>query len=432
MTNGDGRPHVVIIGGGFAGLYLAKGLKRAPVRITLVDRRNHHLFQPMLYQVATAALSPQDIATPIRAILRRQKNVEVQMAEVARVDPVTRTIHSTTGRSLSYDYCVIATGARHAYFGRDDWEPHAPGLKAIEDALELRRRILLAFEKAEHEPDPAKRHQYLTFVVIGGGPTGVEMAGAIAELRRHALANDFRHIDPREATVLLLEGGPRILTSYPEALSTRAKADLRSLGVEVRENTLVTNITPGWVEAAGWTIPTTTVVWAAGNQASPLIGTLGAPMDRQGRALVEPDCSIPGHPDCFVLGDAAAFMHQPEREGPLPGTCPVAIQMGGYAARTIMADIAGKPRAPFRYWDKGQLAVIGRGHAVADIWRFHFAGFLAWWVWAVVHIAFLVNFRNRLMVLAEWGWSYVRHAPGARLITGETGQFAVRTAARPR
>ncbi len=422
----EDRPHVVIIGGGFAGLYLAKGLKRAPVRITLIDRRNHHLFQPMLYQVATAALSPQDIATPIRAILRRQRNVEVQMAEVTRVDPVARTVHFATGTAVGYDYCVIATGARHAYFGHDDWEPHAPGLKAIEDALEVRRRVLLAFEKAEREPDPAKRHQYLTFVVIGGGPTGVEMAGAIAELRRYALARDFRHIDPREATVLLLEGGGRILSSYPEKLSTRAKQDLRSLGVDVRENTMVTNVTAGYVAAAGWTIPTTTVIWAAGNQASPLLATLGVPLDRQGRALVEPDCTIPGHPDCFVLGDAAAFHHQEGQPAALPGTCPVAIQMGGYTARSITADLAGRPRRPFQYWDKGQLAVIGRGHAVADIWRFAFGGLLAWWIWAVVHIAFLVNFRNRLMVLIEWGWSYVRYAPGARLITGETGEFSSR------
>lgn len=430
MTARDDRPHVVIIGGGFAGLYLAKGLKRAPVRITLVDRRNHHLFQPMLYQVASAALSPQDIATPIRAILRRQRNVEVLMGDVVRVDPAVRTVHLASGQVLAADYVVVATGARHAYFGRDDWEPHAPGLKAIEDALEVRRRVLLAFEKAEREPDPAKRHQYLTFVIVGGGPTGVEMAGAIAELRRYALARDFRHIDPREATVMLLEGGPRILASYPEHLSARAKRDLRSLGVAVRENTLVTNVTAGWVEAAGWTIPTTTVVWAAGNQASPLVATLGAPLDRQGRVLVEPDCTIPGHPNVFVLGDAAAFRHQPGLDGPLPGTCPVAIQMGGYVARALRDDLAGRPRRPFRYWDKGQLAVIGRGHAVADIGRFEFGGLLAWWIWAVVHIAFLVNFRNRLMVLLEWGWSYVRYAPGARLITGETGEFRARQLAR--
>lgn len=423
---------MVIIGGGFAGLHLAKKLHRAPVSITLVDRRNHHLFQPMLYQVATAALSPKDIATPLRTILRRQRNLEVQMAEVTSVDPTNHTVGFTTGQALSYDYCVVATGARHAYFGRDDWEPHAPGLKAIEDALEVRRRVLLAFEKAEREPDPVKRNQYLTFVVIGGGPTGVEMAGAIAELRRFALARDFRQIDPREATVLLLEGGPRLLSGYPEKLSTRAKTDLRALGVEVRENTLVTNITAGWVEAAGWTIPATTVIWAAGNQASPLVATLGAPLDRQGRALVEPDCTIPGHPDCFVLGDAAAFLHQERLDGPLPGTCPVAIQMGNYTADAITADLAKKPRAPFRYRDKGQLAVIGRGHAVADIWRFHFAGVLAWWIWAVVHIAFLVSFRSRLMVLIEWGWSYIRYAPGARLITGETGEFAVRNAEPPR
>lgn len=417
------QPHLVIIGGGFAGLYLAQSLRRAPVRITLVDRRNHHLFQPMLYQVASAALAPQDIATPIRVVLRHQRNVNVLMGEVTAVDPAAREVRLADGASIAYDYCAVATGARHSYFGRHEWEALAPGLKSIEDALEIRRRVLLAFEKAERETDPVKRHHYLTFVVVGGGPTGVEIAGAIAEIRRFALSRDFRHIDPREATVMLLEGGPRILPSYPEHLSARAKADLRSLGVEVRENTLVTNITRASVEAAGWVIPTASVIWAAGNQASPLLATLGAPLDAQGRVLVEPDCTVPGHPEIFVLGDAAAYHHAEGISGPLPGTCPTAIQMGQYTARMIRADLASRPRTPFRYWDKGQLAVIGRGHAVADLGRFEFGGILAWLIWALVHIAFLVSFRNRLMVLLQWGWAYVRYAPGGRLITGETRQY---------
>lgn len=430
MPESAPRPHVVVIGGGFAGLYLARGLARAHVQVTLVDRRNHHLFQPMLYQVAAAALSPKDIAAPIRSILRNQANVEVLLAEVTRVDADARVVHLDLGTQLTYDYCVVATGARHSYFGHTEWERFAPGLKSVEDALDIRRRILIAFERAEREPDPAKRHQYLTFVVIGGGPTGVEMAGAIAEIRRFALARDFRHIDPREATVMLVEGGPRLLPSYPPELSARAKADLRALGVEVRENTLVTGITAASVEAAGWVIPTTTVVWAAGNQASPLLKTLGAPLDGQGRALVEPDCTVPGHPELFVLGDAAAFLHQSGQSGPLPGVCPVAIQMGQYAASAIKNDLAGKPRLPFSYWDKGQLAVIGRGHAVADLGKLTFAGVTAWFVWAFVHIFFLVSFRNRVMVLLEWMWSYVRYAPGARLITGETAEYAARVPGR--
>ncbi|HPF60641.1 MAG TPA: NAD(P)/FAD-dependent oxidoreductase [Gemmatimonadales bacterium] len=424
-----GRPHVVIIGGGFAGLYLAQGLAGRPVRVTIIDRRNHHLFQPMLYQVATAGLAPNDIATPIRSVLRGASNTEVVLGEVIRVDTTARTVHLADGSAIGYDYCVVATGARHAYFGRDEWEPSAPGLKALEDALEIRRRVLLAFERAEREPSPTKRHQYLTFVVVGGGPTGVEMAGAIAELRRFALARDFKHIDPREAMVLLLEGGPQILPSYAPHLAARAKADLRGLGVEVRENMLVTQITPGHIEAAGWTIPTSTVVWAAGNVASPLVKTLGAPLDHQGRALVEPDCSIPGHPEVMVLGDAAAFHAEPGAEA-VPGVCPAAIQMGKYAARTILSDLAGKPRQPFRYFDKGQLAVIGRGRAVGRVFgRFDVTGPLAWLVWAVVHIAFLIGFRSRIRVLLDWGWAYLRYKPGARLITGETGEYRARLGA---
>jgi len=410
-------PHVLILGGGFAGLYAAKALRRAPVRVTVVDRRNHHLFQPMLYQVATAGLNPSDIASPIRSILRGSKNTDVLLAEAARVDVSARRVQFSDGTSESYDYLIVATGAHHSYFGHDAWEPLAPGLKSLEDALEIRRRVLLAFERAEREPDPVRRHELLTFVVVGGGPTGVEMAGAVAEIRRYALRRDFRHIDPAEATVLLLEGGPRLLPAYPPSLSTEAKKELRRLGVEVRTETFVTNIRPGAVEAAGWVIPTQTVIWAAGNTASPLLKGLHAPLDRMGRVIVEPDCTIPSHPEVFVLGDAAAFNHQ--EGGTLPGLCPVAIQMGEYAARTIRSDLAGRPRKPFHYWDKGQLAVIGRGQAVADIWRLHFGGFIAWLAWIFVHIFFLIGFRNRVLVLLEWAWSYLTYSRGARLITGE-------------
>jgi NADH dehydrogenase len=408
----------VILGGGFAGLYAARGLRRAPVRVTLVDRRNHHLFQPMLYQVATAALNPSDIAAPIRSVLRNQANAEVVLAEVSRVDVTERCVVLTDGSEITYDYLIVATGAHHSYFGHKEWEPLAPGLKSLEDAVEIRQRVLLAFERAEREPDPVRRHAFLTFVIVGGGPTGVEMAGAVAELRRYALRRDFRHIDPGEATVLLLEGGPRLLPSYPPSLSDDAKHDLRRLGVEVRTETMVTDIRPGSVVAAGWTIPTQTVIWAAGNVASSVLKSLGTPLDHAGRAIVEPDCTIPGHPEVFVLGDAANFDHQ--EGGPLPGVSPVAIQMGQYAAATIAGDLAGEPRRAFQYWDKGQLAVIGRGRAVADIWKLHFGGLLAWIIWTFVHIFFLIGFRNRILVMIQWAWSYLTYGRGARLITGES------------
>jgi NADH dehydrogenase len=407
-------PHVVIVGGGFAGIYAARALRHARVHITVVDRKNHHLFQPMLYQVATAGLNPADITAPIRSIVRRQKNVEVVLGEVTAVDTGARTLQLADGGRLTYDYLLLCTGARHSYFGHDDWEPYAPGLKSLEDALEIRRRVLTAFERAEREPDPVKRHAHLTFVIVGGGPTGVEMAGAVAEIRSFALRRDFRHIDPRDATVMLLEGGTRILPSYPESLSAEAKRELRAVGVDVRTETFVTDIQPGAVHAAGWTIPTNTVIWAAGNMASPLLKTLGTPLDRQGRVVVQPDCSIPGSPEVFVLGDAAAFV---EDGRTLPGICPVAIQMGEYAARAVQADLKGRPREPFSYWDKGQLAVIGRGQAVADIGRLHFGGFIAWFLWIFIHIFFLIGFRNRVLVLLQWAWAYVTYQRGARLIT---------------
>ncbi len=411
-------PHVVILGGGFAGLYAARGLRRAPVRVTLVDRRNHHLFQPMLYQVATAALNPSDIAAPIRSVLRNQANAEVLLAEVSTIDVPTRRVTLTDGSQIAYDYLIVATGAHHSYFGHNEWEPLAPGLKSLEDAVEIRQRVLLAFERAERETDSVRRHAFLTFVIVGGGPTGVEMAGAVAELRRYALRRDFRRIDPGEATVMLLEGGTRLLPSYPPSLSDQAKKDLRRLGVEVRTETMVTDIRPGSVVAAGWTIPTQTVIWAAGNLASPVLKSMGAPLDSAGRAIVEPDCTIPGHPEVFVLGDAAHFEHQ--EGGPLPGVSPVAIQMGEYAAGVIAGDLNGEPRRAFQYWDKGQLAVIGRGRAVADIWKLHFGGLLAWLTWTFVHIFFLIGFRNRILVMIQWAWSYLTYGRGARLITAET------------
>lgn len=409
--------HVVILGGGFAGLYAAKALGRRDLRVTVVDRQNHHLFQPMLYQVATAALSPGDIASPIRSILRNHPNTETILGDATAIDTAAKTVSLKDGSSVSYDYLIVATGARHSYFGKDQWERLAPGLKSIEDAEEIRRRILMAFEKAEREPDPVKRQGLLTFVVVGAGPTGVEVAGALAEIRNFALRRDFRHIDSREASVVLLEGGPRILGTYPPELSERAKLALRRLDVTVHEQTLVTDIRPGAVTAGGWTIPTHTVVWAAGNIASPILKTLGTPLDRQGRAIVGPDCTVPGHPEVFVLGDAAAFDHH--GEGPVPGVCPAAIQMGKYAARAIAQDLAGRPRTPFHYFDKGSLAVIGRGRAVADIGRLHFGGFIAWLAWIFIHIFFLIGFRNRVLVLFEWAWSYVTFGRGARIITQE-------------
>lgn len=409
-------PQVIVVGGGFGGLYLSRDLGRAPVRVTLIDRTNHHVFQPMLYQVATAALSAPDISSPIRSVLRRSQNTEVLLAEVVEVNLDSRSVALADGARLTYDYLALAPGARHSYFAHPEWEVLAPGLKSLEDAGEVRRRILLAFERAEREADPVVRQRHLTFVIVGGGPTGVEMAGAIAEVARFALRRDFRRIDPRDATILLLEGSPRLLTSYPPQLSSRAKEQLRRLGVDVRTETLVTNIEPGFVHAAGWRIPTETVVWAAGNVASPLLKSLGAPLDGQGRVVVQPDCSLPDHREVFVLGDAAAYPHQ-QGYPLLPGTCPVAIQMGKYAARAIRADIERRERGAFRYRDKGQLAVIGRGHAVADLGKVRAEGFIAWLLWIFVHIFFLIGFRNRVVVMFEWAWSYITFQRGARVIT---------------
>lgn len=411
---------VVILGCGFAGLYAARDLKGALAHVTVIDRTNHHLFQPMLYQVATAALSPSDIAYPIRSVLRTHRNTDVLMGEVERIDVGSRAVHLLDGRSIHYDYLLVGLGAHHSYFGHDEWEPLAPGLKAITDALEVRRRILLAFELAEQEPDPAKRAALLNFVIVGGGPTGVEVAGAIAEIKEKTLKRDYRNINPRAARVILLEGGDRILPPYPEKLSLAARRTLERLGVNVRTGALVTDVRPDGVAVGEEFIPSRCVIWAAGNKASPVLQSLGAPLDRQGRVIVEPDLTIPGHREVFVLGDAAAFNHQPGYEGSLPAVSPVAIQMGHYAARLIRQETASNAlvdsRRPFHYFDKGQLAVIGRGRAVADLHKLKFSGFFAWLTWIFVHIAYLIGFRNRVIVLTEWAISYFTYGKGARLI----------------
>ena len=410
------KPRVAIVGGGFGGLYAAQTLTHADLQITLLDRRNHHLFQPLLYQVATAGLSPGDIAYPIRAILRKQKNVRVLLAEVVSVDTQGRVLRLKDGE-LSYDFLILATGARHAYFGHEEWEINAPGLKSLEDALEIRRRILLAFEKAERATEEARRCALLTFVIVGGGPTGVELAGAIAEIARQVMVSDFRAINPQEARIFLVEAGPRILSGFPEELSRAAEEALTKLGVEVKQNCPVTSVEPGWVGLGKERYPAVTILWAAGVMASPLAKSLGVPLDRVGRVLVEPDLTIPGHPEVFVVGDLAAFIHQTGQ--PLPGVCPVAIQQGRHAARNIVRASAGLPLEPFRYWDKGNLATIGRAHAVADFGRFKISGFFAWLVWLFVHIFFLIGFRNRFIVLFEWAWAYFTFQRGARLITGD-------------
>jgi NADH dehydrogenase len=400
-------------------LNTVRELRRARVRVTLVDRRNHHLFQPLLYQVATAALSPADIAYPVRSIVRRQRNAAVLLAEAVAVDRAARELVLSDGR-LPFDYLVLATGARHAYFGHDAWETNAPGLKNLEDALEIRRRILLAFERAEREPDEPRRRALVTFVIVGGGPTGVELAGAIGEISRQVMVSDFRAIDPREARIVVLEAGPRILPSFPEDLALEAQESLRALGVEVRTGCAVTAMENGFVEADGTKIAAATILWAAGVRASPLAVTVGAPLDRVGRVLVEPDLSIPGDANVFAIGDVAAFLHQ--TGAPLPGVAPVAIQQGRHVAENVRRDVAGKPRRPFHYRDRGSLAVIGRARAVAQFGRLKLTGFLAWLAWSFVHILFLIGFRNRALVLFEWAWAYFTYQRGARLITGSIEQ----------
>jgi NADH dehydrogenase len=410
--------HVVILGGGFAGLYAARALRRAPVRITLVDRHNYHLFQPLLYQVATAALNPSDIAAPIRSILRHQSNVSVLLGEAASIDPNRKSVTLADGAELAYDFLIVATGATHSYFGHPEWEKNAPGLKSIDDALEIRRRVLLAFEAAEREDDEAARNALLTFVIVGAGPTGAELAGALSEIARQTMLRDFRRINPSSARILLVEGKERVLPTYPPSLSAKAQHQLEHLGVEVITNAVVTSLSDSEVRIGDRTIPTRTVLWAAGVTASPLARSLGAPLDRAGRVEVLPDLTVPGHPEIFVTGDLAALK---QKDGSLvPGVAPAAIQEGNHSARNIERAIAAKPLLPFHYLDKGSLATIGRAAAVADIRGLHLSGFIAWLAWLTIHIFFLIGFRNRFLVITQWAWAYVTYQRGARLITGRT------------
>jgi NADH:quinone reductase (non-electrogenic) len=413
--------HVVIIGGGFGGLYAAKALRRVPVRVTLLDRRNHHVFQPLLYQVATAALSPGDIASPIRWILRRQANVEVLLAEAVRIDLDRRAVVLTDGE-VGYDYLILATGATHAYFGHDDWQPYAPGLKTLEDALGIRRRVLMAFERAERESDPEVRRRLLTFVVIGGGPTGVELAGALAEISRQSLARNFRHFDPSSARIMLIEAGPSLLAAFPATLGDAARRDLERLGVDVRLRSAVTGVAPGRVDADSEAIHAATILWAAGVAASPLGRSLNVPLDRAGRVAIEPDLTLPGHPEVFVIGDLAALAGADGRL--LPGVAQVAIQMGRHAVRNIERALERQPYRPFVYRDLGTLATIGRASAVADFGWMRLTGWVAWLAWLFVHIMNLIGFRNRLIVLVQWAWAYFSYQRSIRLITGEPGLAA--------
>jgi NADH dehydrogenase len=407
---------IVIIGGGFGGLYAAKTLRNAPVRITLVDRRNYHLFQPLLYQVATAALNPSDIAAPIRAVLRKQKNASVILGDAQSIDLDRRIITLADGE-LTYDILIIATGATHSYFTHPEWEANAPGLKTIEDALEIRRRVLLAFEAAERGTDPERQQAWLNFVIVGAGPTGVELAGALSEIARQTMLRDFRRINPSSARVILVEGRERVLPPYPPPLSAKAAAQLRALGVEVMTDAVVTRINDHEVCIGETTIPTRTILWAAGVQASPLAKSLGVPLDRAGRVLVEPDLSVPGHREVFVIGDLAAVKNE---DGSLvPGVAPAAIQEGTHTAKNILRMIAGQPTLPFRYRDKGSLATIGRAAGVADFGRLKLSGFMAWFAWLAVHIFFLIGFRNRVLVILQWAWAYLTYQRGARLITGK-------------
>jgi NADH dehydrogenase len=425
---------VVIVGGGFGGLYAAQALRRAPVDVTLLDRRNFHLFQPLLYQVATGGLSPGDIASPLRAVVKRQANARVLLGEAIDVDTSRHDVVLHDGR-LPYDSLIVATGATHAYFGHDVWEPIAPGLKTIEDATEIRSRVLLAFESAERERDPARRGVWLTFVIVGGGPTGVELAGALAEVATETMRRDFRTIDPREARILLVEGTDRILPTYSPKLSAKAAASLARLGVEVRTHTLVTGIEPGVVTVNVGDdrqhIAAHTVMWAAGVAASPLGAMVaratGATTDRAGRVVVAPDLSIPGHPEIFVIGDLAVVTD--ERGTALPGVAQVAMQEGRHAAKTIVRRMRGEASEPFHYFDRGSMAVIGRGAAVAKIGPFEFNGYLAWLTWLFVHITYLIEFENRLLVLTQWAWNYLTWHRGARLITGDQAARAAGAAA---
>ena len=432
--NSTARPRVVIVGGGFAGLHAAMPLSGKPVDVTLVDRRNHHTFQPLLYQVALAALSPGDIAQPIRSIFRKQTNIEVLMDEVVSIDTAGKSVHLHSGSSLVYDYLILATGSTHSYFGHDKWAPLAPGLKTVEDAIEIRRRVLLAFELAERQKLEHGSHPPLNFVIVGGGPTGVELAGAISDISRLYMRRDFRHIDPANAHVLVIEGAPRVLASYPEDLSRKAAEELGQLGVEIRNNLQVTDIQPGYVVAGGQKIESMVTLWAAGVRASPLGKMLGAPTDKRGAIMVDDYLNPPGLRDIFICGDLA---HVVENGRQIPGVAQPAMQMGAHAAQEILADVAGKPRTKFHYFDKGDMATIGRHGAVADMkWPFHahLSGFIAWLAWLTVHIYFLIGFRNRSAVLLQWMWTYFGLSGGGpRLITGsqKLPGWGVLTGAQP-
>ena len=410
------RQKVLILGAGFSGISAARALRNAEVDVTIVDRTNHHVFQPLLYQVATATLAPSDIAVPIRWLTRHDRATEVLLGEVTAIDVERRAVRvAELGRELSYDFLILATGARHAYFGHEAWEPLAPGLKSLDDAALIRQRILMAFEEAERSDDAALRAACLTIVIVGGGPTGVELAGILPDITRHALPRDFRRIDTRAARIILAEAGPRILTAFPDGLARQAHDDLVELGVDVRTGTPVTRIEAGAVWLGDERIETRTVIWAAGNAASPLTGQLPGGRDRAGRVLVEPDLSLPGHPEVFVAGDAAAVR---QGEQWVPAVAPAANQMGAHAARTILRTIRRQERRPFRYRDKGNLATIGRHRAIADFGRLRLSGRLAWWFWLFVHILYLAGFRNRLSVLVEWGYAYFTYQRGSRLILG--------------
>jgi NADH:ubiquinone reductase (H+-translocating) len=415
VANPMSRPQVVVIGGGFGGLQAARGLRRLPVDVTLVDRKNHHVFQPLLYQVATAGLSPAEIAAPIRHILRRQRATRVLLGEVTAVDLVAQKVRLGS-LELAYDYLILAAGNTHSYFGHDEWQPHAPGLKTIEEALEIRRRVLLAFERAEREEDAEARRAWLTFAVIGGGPTGVEMAGALGEIARHTLARQFRRIDPASARIVLIEAGPRVLPAYPEDLSERARLQLEALGVQVWTGSPVSSVSAAGVAIGADHLAARTVVWAAGLQGSPLARSLGAPLDRAGRVRVQPDLTVTGHPRAFVIGDLASI----EQDGqPVPGVAPAAMQMGDHAASNVARALRGEPLAPFHYRDKGSLATIGRRRGVAMVGGLRLSGLVAWLAWLGIHIFFLIGFRSRLMVLLDWFWAYVTYDRSARLIVGE-------------
>ena len=406
---------MIIIGGGFAGLDAARRLRKVPCDVTLVDRHNHHVFQPLLYQVATAGLSPGDIASPIRWILRKQQRLRVLLATVERIDSAAKRVHLDGGDVLRYDYLIVAPGATHSYFGRDEWSAIAPGLKTLDDALAIRRKLLLAFEEAEREPNPVYQRRLLTFVIIGGGPTGVEMAGALAEIARHSLRQEFDEVDPAIARILLIEAGPSILPSFPDALRASARRALRRLGVDVREGKAVSAVEDGAVWIGDERIEAGTILWAAGVAASPLARDLGPNLDRAGRVIVDADLSVPGHPGVFAAGDIASFSHQSGK--PLPGVAQVAKQQGRHAAANIARLIAGEPTKPFRYIDPGNMATIGRNAAIADFGFLRVSGYLGWLLWLFVHIMFLIGFRNRASVLLQWGAAYLTHQRSVRLIT---------------